>query len=550
MAAAPDPTNTSVGCGYCLKQNENMKIPKLLPCGHTHCSGCLDGALDARKIVECPDCEQVLNVPIHSLPDAQVGNQNPQYICDVCEKPATIYCPEAECKRKYCPEHKKSHDDIMSKHKIISIADFSLRSKREEKRTCSVHEGQVLSFGCRKCSDILCEDCIDEDGTCSGSWHRPVHLRKLHGEISEKIELLKTKVEERKDVLSFLSKESDRVLTGYGEETEHLVKLIRDTRDDQLKEINAQYDSLESKFTRKRQETESNIVRFKDDVVESELSQLNTILQRMLASLKQDHLVDVIRNSKQAEQELHNRLAKELPTLHITEATGLTINDSPLVINAEITKIMYGILIGQLSGGKPDFEIRKQYESPEKEGEFPWVIQQMANLKPEEEKEETLVKGSNRRLRQTEVKDEFDKLHYEFLKIIHAKEFTSKIREKFKGKLTESEHPDNDQLIVVTVKSHKPCEAERMMDALIELFNDVTKSVYSHSIKLNYDGDKQELAKALIEHLRGPEYGFIARLSSNDEIRIIGSLANKDKDVQLLERLVHIIIHYYILIQS
>ncbi|XP_067929502.1 transcription intermediary factor 1-beta-like [Watersipora subatra] len=536
MAAALDQTNTSVECGYCLKQNENMKMPKLLPCGHIHCSGCLDGILDAQKIVECPDCKQVLNVPIHSLSDAQIGTQNPQYFCDVCEKPATIYCSEAECKKKYCPEHKKHHDALLSKHKFISIAEFSLRSKQEEKRTCSVHEGQVLSFGCRRCSDILCEDCIDEEGACSGSWHRPVHLRKLHGEVKEKIELLKTKVEERKDVLLFLSKESDRVLTEYGEETEKMVKLIHNTRDDQLKEINAQYESLEKKFNEKRQEMEDNIVHFKDDVVESELSHLNTILQRMLASLKQDHLVDVIRNSKQAESQLNNGLAKELPALRITEATGLTIKESQLAINAEVTKIMYDVLIGQLSDSEPDLETRNKSKVPEKEGESTLVMQQMDNLKPDEEEEETVVKW-------------FEQIYYEFMKIIHAKDLTSKILEQLEGTLTESTHPDNDQLIIVTVKSYIPGVAERMMDALLELFYDVTKSVYSHSIKLNYDGDKQELAKALVDQLQDPRYGFIARLSTNDEIRIIGSPANKDKDVLFMERLVHIICHYFILIQ-
>ncbi|XP_067931159.1 uncharacterized protein [Watersipora subatra] len=227
----------------------------------------------------------------------------------------------------------------MSKHKIISIAEFSLRSKQEEKRTCSVHKGQVLSFGCRKCSDILCEDCIDEEGACSGSRHTSAPLKKLYSEAKERIELLKDKVEEKKSTLLFLSKESDRVLTDYGEETERMRKLIHKTRDEQLKEINTLYENLEEEFNEKRQETEGIIVNFKDNVVESELSHLNTISQRILVSLKQDHLVDVIRNNMQAELELNNRLAKELPTLRITEATGLTINERKKFIDAETSKI-------------------------------------------------------------------------------------------------------------------------------------------------------------------------------------------------------------------
>ncbi|XP_067931473.1 uncharacterized protein [Watersipora subatra] len=216
----------------------------------------------------------------------------------------------------------------------------------------------------------------------------------------------------------------------------------------------------------------------------------------------------------------------------LAQSTNSSLDDkSKPGVSNPITEIVTHVTDASPAAGQaPKSEVL------EKEGEFTLVTQQMDNLKPEEEEEETVVKGFNRSRRQTEVKDEFDKFHYEFLKIIHAKDLTSKILEKFKGKLTESEHPDNDQLIIVRVKSYTHGEAERMMDALIELFNDVTKSVYSHSIKFNYDGDKQELAKALIEHLRGPEYGFIARLVANDGIRIIGSLANKDKDVRLLER--------------
>ena len=50
-------TGSSAECGFCLRQDEALEEPKLLPCGHVHCLPCLTGARETRKIVQCPDCQ-------------------------------------------------------------------------------------------------------------------------------------------------------------------------------------------------------------------------------------------------------------------------------------------------------------------------------------------------------------------------------------------------------------------------------------------------------------------------------------------------------------
>ncbi|XP_067931163.1 uncharacterized protein [Watersipora subatra] len=140
---------------------------------------------------------------------------------------------------------------------------------------------------------------------------------------------------------------------------------------------------------------------------------------------------------------------------------------------------------------------------------------------------------------QTEIEEEFDKIYYEFLKIICVKDYTLKILERFRGEIIESVQPDNEMFLLVKMKSSTPGEARKMMDALLDLFCDVSRSVLSHTIKLEYDGDKEKLSKALIDDLQDPSLGFIARLVTDEDIRIIGSLANMDRDIHTLESYIY-----------
>ena len=44
----------SVECGFCLRKNEALEQPKVLPCTHVHCLGCLTAYYDINHIVQCP----------------------------------------------------------------------------------------------------------------------------------------------------------------------------------------------------------------------------------------------------------------------------------------------------------------------------------------------------------------------------------------------------------------------------------------------------------------------------------------------------------------
>ena len=44
----------TVECGFCLRKNEALEQPKVLPCTHVHCLGCLTAYYDINHVVQCP----------------------------------------------------------------------------------------------------------------------------------------------------------------------------------------------------------------------------------------------------------------------------------------------------------------------------------------------------------------------------------------------------------------------------------------------------------------------------------------------------------------
>ena len=47
-------TNIIIECGYCLRRNEALDQPKVLPCTHVHCFKCLRADYEINHLVECP----------------------------------------------------------------------------------------------------------------------------------------------------------------------------------------------------------------------------------------------------------------------------------------------------------------------------------------------------------------------------------------------------------------------------------------------------------------------------------------------------------------
>ena len=345
MAAA----SPFVECGFCLRRNEQLEEPKRLPCGHIHCSSCLQGFLDVKKILKCPDCKKVLREQIHKLPDADLGHHSVQSDCDVCKEkePAVLYCTDNVCKKKFCLKDAEFHERLHSNHHTINVEEFHRQAKKHGSKVCPTHKDQPLKFGCRCCPKILCEDCLEEFDGCGGFPHQPVKVETIFNELKQDMTKVRDKVEKRKSELSAIDKESDKVLAQYGEETKELVELLHKTREEQIQVINNKYIELERRLIEGRKVVEDKIVQFKEERLEAELFKLKNSFEKIMTGFTQDHMVDVVARGKTPSQKLETLVEKALPYYSFNEVVILVIRNGCDEPKAEISTADINLQIGK-----------------------------------------------------------------------------------------------------------------------------------------------------------------------------------------------------------
>ena len=273
-------------CSVCL---ERLKDPRLLPCLHTYCKGCLQGIL--RKSREkssmiCPQCRSTHAIPsggvdefpsdmvsanaldFHSLKDKE---NITQFIpCSMCteDDPVTTHC--LTCSRFLCGFCSKAHKRQVDyrDHKTVSLDDLDSETLKgfERSRRCSRHSGELLKLYCKTCHKLICRDCtlVDHHNHTFGFLKdiRP----DIQKQVENSVEMLSTKQEELKSHLQFTNDiEKSRIDHSEGLEREinsafdsyiatvesHRKKLLeqeRKAKDRDLKQIWAQKEFIEMKL--------------------------------------------------------------------------------------------------------------------------------------------------------------------------------------------------------------------------------------------------------------------------------------------------------------
>ena len=163
-------------CTVCL---EEFKEPKVLPCCHTFCKGCLERTLEKSKTERliCPQCRTEHEVPesgaagfltdfslvhdLHVLQVRQAKDASP--VCGECDStsPCTAYCATCEaflcdfC----CTAHKKMK--LCRNHEVLPLQNVTTESLKPslKPRYCAEHAEEALKLYCETCQKLICRDC-------------------------------------------------------------------------------------------------------------------------------------------------------------------------------------------------------------------------------------------------------------------------------------------------------------------------------------------------------------------------------------------------------
>ncbi|XP_007446725.1 PREDICTED: protein PML [Lipotes vexillifer] len=159
----------------CQGCRAEAKCPKLLPCLHTLCSGCLEEPGRQCPICQAPwpagpDAQALDNVFFESLQRRlHVYRQivDAQALCTRCKEPADYWC--FECEQLLCTKCIEAHQWFL-KHEARPLAELRSQSAREfldgTRKSSNIfcsnpnhHNPALTSIYCRGCSKPLCCSC-------------------------------------------------------------------------------------------------------------------------------------------------------------------------------------------------------------------------------------------------------------------------------------------------------------------------------------------------------------------------------------------------------
>ncbi|KAL3887911.1 hypothetical protein ACJMK2_000296 [Sinanodonta woodiana] len=177
-------------CPICLN---TFKKPKLLPCGHTYCTSCIQSHINSKltpretelRCFPCPVCRAdtspqnpevdidkwaesfPVNSMVISLLDVTVERDG-ENLCDLClnrnrKNSATSYC--RDCNRTMCGMCKECHGDIPSTNHH-TVTDLNTKCEINEARPnlsfiemCPIHSDKHIEFFCSDHYKLCCATC-------------------------------------------------------------------------------------------------------------------------------------------------------------------------------------------------------------------------------------------------------------------------------------------------------------------------------------------------------------------------------------------------------
>ncbi len=174
-------------CPLCLKHYVD---PRVLPCCHVYCFGCLTSSLQAGTLapIDCDTCKATVcssggssnnleNLPkavvirhLNQMHDRLVKLEGAEVQCEMCldiEEKAVAFC--VECEDFLCSSCLSYHRKMKGKflgHKTYTMEEMRQKSKdspypkgKPPLSNCSEHN-EPFKYYCFDCCNVICRDCI------------------------------------------------------------------------------------------------------------------------------------------------------------------------------------------------------------------------------------------------------------------------------------------------------------------------------------------------------------------------------------------------------
>ena len=192
-------------CSICLEgYNDKDKFPRILGCGHSFCSSCLERLIHGHTI-RCPTCRSLIVVPtgvaglsknfdllkiVDNQPKQAAENTGPQ-VCEPCDKkhPATFCC--LDCKENMCDTAAQIHKSskLSRDHRVVTFKELTANPQLTFASVLCPEHNDPFRFFDEDCGFVICRDCY----TLNHNGHKCVALAEAASKYRKEMENLVTK---------------------------------------------------------------------------------------------------------------------------------------------------------------------------------------------------------------------------------------------------------------------------------------------------------------------------------------------------------------------
>ena len=280
-------------CAICLSRYNQ---PKILPCLHSYCKGCLEVMLkksrEERKIT-CPQCKVVHELPpegidgfttfftinnllellhIHENASAETPVESIKCSSGLDENPAIarcLTCSDYLCK-SCCTIHQKLK---MTKAHVVKTLDEIKQSDKKsgvkslhKKQHCEEHEDELLKIYCKTCKKVMCLLCA----VVTHKNHDYVVISAVRPELQKQLE---------KQISEVQAKEIE--FQNHQKYTENLLRISNEAAKSSEKEVNKVFNEMSAALEARRAQLLAEV----HSIHESEVKQITTESESVACSL-------------------------------------------------------------------------------------------------------------------------------------------------------------------------------------------------------------------------------------------------------------------------